>query len=186
MLVELLLWLLFAQDVNDLGAGSFARREAASRRLEDWDWLVWPLLDRTFTDAERSRRARRIVARARPRPGPWPALLPGGLLEWWAPDGYAQRTISSKRPGPRHTLVWIAIDPHRAWPLGRIAELYLEHVKRHGHLVGWYSCHDAETASATFLSHLGLLVSPRLLAVASRYVDHSFERKTCAPSVPLN
>jgi hypothetical protein len=56
------IYLFFFNDIRDLGADSFEVRTKAEERLQEFSWLVWPVLDFPFADLERRRRAERIVS----------------------------------------------------------------------------------------------------------------------------
>jgi hypothetical protein len=56
------IYLLFFNDIRDLGADSFEVRTKAEERLQEYSWLAWPVLDFPFADLERRKRAERIVS----------------------------------------------------------------------------------------------------------------------------
>jgi hypothetical protein len=148
---QIALWLVFSPDVAALASDEYAVREAAEARLSRFADLTWPLLDRSFTDCEQRRRARRVVAQAIPQSYPPLALLSGSpLAEWQMPATNCHSV--GLCPGLGWHMAWVRPDP--AAPLGFLIHYYGERTRTQYTWRDWQSAADGREATRLLVRDL--------------------------------
>lgn len=152
-LLSLLFWL--ASDVQQLAANDYTARLRAQQHLQQYDWLLWRLLDHKFQDPERRRRARWVVEGylhqqfpADNMPFIVDVLHPGKTMYEWHPPGVDRDLcqnyrIGKKQPAPGWQVVWV----HGHFNIMPKCQPYLEAVRYQDKWVWWFTPEEQRAAT---------------------------------------